>query len=466
MAFEAQQKTSSEQSDAKSQDSDHSELSVWALAWPTVLSNLLFSIVGVAGIGFVSPLGAEAVAAVTVGSQIFYGMQTVLLAISAGTTALVARNWGSKNTEEATKVVLASLWISLLFAIAISVPCFLVPELVVAPFGLDASTVEQAARMVVWISIFNIVFAVYFVMSAALRAAGDTKTPLRLAVITNIIHVSLLYPAIYGVSDILPAQGAAGVALAVGIAFSVSSIVVLGMWVKGALIIPFQWVKFIQRQRLFALYYVSYPAGMEQLVIRIGFFVFMAIISQVYGTVPFAAYGVGVQLLSLCFVVGFGFSIAGATLTGQYLGQKKPEEAAHSAKLALKYAVLSMSILGVAAILLAEPLARLLVADEAVVHYTVIFIYILGVAQPLMAVEFAIGGALRGAGDTRFPLKAVLAGLLVVRLGLSLLAIALGLDVVWVYAALLGDYLVKAIMLMARFKSRRWQNALPPQDAS
>lgn len=442
------------------------QLSVWALAWPSVLANLLFSIVGVVGIRFVSPLGAEAVAAVTAGSQIFYGMQTIMLAISTGTTAMVARSWGSKDTEEVTKVVLVSLWLSSLCAIAVSIPCLLVPDLVVIPFGLDASTAEQASQMVVWLAIFNIAFAVNFVMSAALRAAGDSRTPLWMAVITNVANLLLLYPAVYGLGEYFPAQGSSGVALAAGLAFFISSLLVLGLWLKGALIIKFQWVRFMQRNRLASLYHISYPAGIEQLVIRIGFLVFMALISQVYGTVPFAAYGVGVQLLSICFVVGFGFSIAGATLTGQYLGKGDPEGAMKSAMQALKYAVLSMCVLGTAVVVLAEPLARLLVTDEAVIHYTVIFIYVLGAAQPLMAVEFVIGGALRGAGDTRFPLKAVLIGLLLVRLSLSMLAIALGLDVGWVYAALIGDYLVKAIMLMFRFKGKRWQSVLPSKYAA
>lgn len=437
------------------------ELSVWVLAWPSVLANLLFSIVGLVGIRFVSPLGAEAVAAVTAGSHIFYGMQTVMLAISTGTTALVARSWGSGDAEEANKVVLVSLWLSSLCAIAISIPCVLVPDLVVAPLGLDPSTEAQASQMVVWLAIFNVAFAVNFVMSAALRAAGDSKIPLLMALVTNIANLLLLYPAVYGLGEHFPAQGAAGVALAAGLAFLVSSLMAVGLWMKGLLIIKFHWTRFMQRNRLATLYQISYPAAIEQLVIRIGFFVFMALISQVYGTVAFAAYGVGVQLLSVCFVVGFGFSIAGATLTGQHLGRGDTVGATQSGLQALKYTVLSMSVLGATVVLLAEPLARLLVTDEAVIHYTVIFIYVLGAAQPLMAVEFALGGALRGAGDTKFPLKAVLAGLLVVRLSLSMLAIALGLDVGWVYAALLGDYLVKAIMLIARFRGGRWHSVLP-----
>ena len=87
-----------------------------------------------------------------------------------------------------------------------------------------------------------------------------------------------------------------------------------------------------------------------------------------------------------------------------------------------------------------------------------IFIYILGAAQPLMAIEFTLGGALRGAGDTRFPLFAMLAGLLVFRLGgAEFLAKPLFGSVIAVWSCLLADYAVKAALLVWRFRSGRWQ---------
>src|SRR5262249_27244344 len=76
--------------------------------------------------------------------------------------------------------------------------------------------------------------------------------------------------------------------------------------------------------------------------------------------------------------------------------------------------------------------------------------------QPLMAVEFALGGALRGAGDTRFPLLAILVGLFVFRLGTALaIARPLGRGVIAVWLCLLADYAVKALLLSLRFASAR-----------
>jgi Na+-driven multidrug efflux pump len=88
------------------------------------------------------------------------------------------------------------------------------------------------------------------------------------------------------------------------------------------------------------------------------------------------------------------------------------------------------------------------------------FIHVLAAAQPLMAADSTLGGALRGAGDTRFPLLTVIVGFYGARLGCAWLAAnLLGLDLAWVWAALLGDYVLRAVLKAWRFNSGRWQRA-------
>ncbi|MDG2049698.1 MAG: MATE family efflux transporter, partial [Myxococcota bacterium] len=97
--------------------------------------------------------------------------------------------------------------------------------------------------------------------------------------------------------------------------------------------------------------------------------------------------------------------------------------------------------------------------DPEVVELTVLFIYILGGVQPLMAIEFTLGGALRGAGDTHFPFITTLIGLVVVRGAVAACAVWWGLAVGWVFGALIIDYAVKASLLILRFRSGRWVHA-------
>ena len=118
--------------------------------------------------------------------------------------------------------------------------------------------------------------------------------------------------------------------------------------------------------------------------------------------------------------------------------------------------------LGLLIVVFAQQLAAYFIGDDAkTIEYTVQFIYLLGAMMPLLAVEFAIGGSLRGAGDTRFPLIATVLGLLVMRCGLAALAVYLQLAVFWVYAALVGDYVLKGTLLIWRFRKGKWKKIVP-----
>ena len=203
------------------------------------------------------------------------------------------------------------------------------------------------------------------------------------------------------------------------------------------------------------LFQIGYPAGIEQIVLQCGFLSFLWVVAF-YGTEAFAAYSIGVTILSFSFVVGVGFSIAGATLVGQNLGAGDVKAAKASGWKAMRLSLIVMTGLGGIIILFARPLASFLVDDEIVIQHTVTFIYVLGAVQPLMAIDFALGGALRGAGDTRFPLMSSLAALLLVRIGLSMFFLYLELSITWIYSALVFDYILKTILLTHRFNSEKW----------
>jgi len=431
------------------------QLNIWELAWPAILSNLLYAVIGIVSIKIVGTLGASAIASVTTGHRIFFALQAVLMAVSAGTTALVARSWGAQDYFEAARVTSASMWIGNVVALILTVPCFFFSEYIAGIFGLGEETTREAAIFIRYLSVFNIAFSVNMVLSAALRAAGDTKTPLWIGVLTNIVNVVLVYTLVYGKFG-FPAMGVPGAAIANGLSFLFGALILLGMWYGGKMRVGVGGKGSLTEKRIRQLIDIGYPAGVEQFVFQIGFFAFLWLVAF-YGTAAFAAYGIGVQILSVSFVVGFGFSIAGATLVGQHLGANDPSGAERQGWRATWLAIASMVIFSASIIIFAEPVARFLIDDDDVVELTVIFIYIMSVAQPLMAIEFTIGGCLRGAGDTRFPLITTMIGLIGGRVGLAAIFTVIGLGVVWIYGALIGDYLIKACLLVRRFRSGRWK---------
>jgi putative MATE family efflux protein len=433
--------------------------SVWQLAWPSVITNLLQSTVGLTDVKVVGTLGANAVAAATTGHRLFFALQAVLMGVSIGTTALVARAWGAGDRNEAAQVLRSSLTLAAGIALGMTLLGVLLAAPFASMFGLPEDARDLAATYMRWISVFTPVFAIGMVFFAALRGAGDMRTPLWTGTVTNLFNILFLFLLVYGGWG-FPKIGIRGAALAGGLAFSSVALLLLVLWRSGRLGIPLVVLDARHRERVRALLRVGVPAAAEQLVVQGGFIAFTFIVARYFGTQALAAYGIGVQILSLSFVVGFGFSLAASTLVGQHLGARDPEAAAHSGWRAMRLAIVSMSGLALVIVAFADQIARAMLDDPEVARLTAVFIRLLGAAQPLMAIDYALSGALRGAGDTRFPLLSTFAGLICGRVLLAALFTLAQRPVEWIYAALLADYAIKALMLIVRFRSGRWRAAL------
>jgi Na+-driven multidrug efflux pump len=162
----------------------------------------------------------------------------------------------------------------------------------------------------------------------------------------------------------------------------------------------------------------------------------------------------------ISFMIGHGFSIAGATLTGQYLGAENPKEARRSGWKSARLTVFSMTIVGLVIAIFSRPVSGFFIDDPEVIRLTVVFLWIFALLQPLMGIEFSLGGALRGAGDTKSPLIITMIGLIFFRLVLASIFLLLKMPVEIVFSALIADYLAKGILFTMRFKSGRWVKAL------
>lgn len=440
---------------------------VWALAWPAILTNLLQSAVGLVGAAVVSrQLGTDAISATGVGGRIFFTQQVVLMAVTTGTMALVARAWGAGNRVEAERVTRTSLWLCCVLALIVMVPCIVFARALVGVFGLDGPTSELAATYVRWSSLSALPFAAGMVIATALRAAGDTRTPLWISIAgaaLNIVALWVLVGGGFGVKSL----GVAGAAIAGSVGALVGASISVWLWRRGSLAIgPAPGGDDFDRARILRLFRIGIPAGAEGLGFQVGFMGFIWIIAR-YGNEANAAYQLGVNLLAFSFLVGQAFSIAASTLVGQHLGAGDAAGAERSGWRAMSLAIGVMFVFGGLVIAFAEPLARFLSPnDPEVVRLTVIFIWVLGSVQALMAIEFTLGGALRGAGDTIFPFITVLSGLMFGRLLFAALFMWLGMSIEWIYAALIADYIIKGLLFVGRFRGGAWKRIQVEREES
>ncbi len=431
---------------------------VWALAWPAILTNLLQSAVGFVGAAVVSrQLGTAAIAATGVGGRIFFMQQVVLMAVTTGTMALVARAWGAGDRPEAERVTRTSLWLCGALALVVMVPCIVFAHGLVGVFGLDAPTTDLAATYVRWVSLSALPFAMAMVIATALRAAGDTRTPLWIGIAGAALNILALWALVGGALGMTP-LGVKGAAIANSVGAFVGATISMWLWRRGVLAIgPAPGGDDFDRGRIARLFRIGIPAGAEGLGFQVGFVGFIWIIAR-YGNEANAAYQLGVNLLAFSFLVGQAFSIAASSLVGQHLGAQDEAGAERSGWRAMSLAIGVMFVFGGVIIGFAEPLAHFLSPnDPEVVRLTVKFIWVLGSVQALMAIEFTLGGALRGAGDTVFPFITVMSGLSFGRLLFAAIFVSLGKSIEWVYAALIADYVIKGVMFVSRFRGGAWK---------
>jgi putative MATE family efflux protein len=432
-------------------------LGVFELAWPTILAFGTQTLVRVVSLAMVARLGESAVAGVGVANQFFWLVQSLGTVAPTGIVALLSRAVGARDAQLADASLRQGLWLGLAVGLVSTAVLLPLTRGAIAAYGVDASVTALGSEYLFWATLGIVPITLSVVFGAALRAAGDTRTPLWIGAAANLLNLALGWALIYGKLG-LPALGVAGAGIAATLAVSLQLPVFFWLWQSGRLrISPAGASARPDRAVIARLLRIGYPAAIEGALFQVGLLLFMRIVAP-YGTEALAAYQVGTQILAFSFLPGLGFGAAASTLVGQHLGEGDPVRAERSGWRSMLGAMLAMSAMGALVIGFAPQLAALFDLSPLAVERTVDFVWILGAVQPLMAVEYTIGGALRGAGDTRFPLLAIFAGLFFFRLAPA--AIAAGvfharLNVVW--GMLVLDYAVKAALLSTRFARGRWK---------
>lgn len=432
---------------------------ILALALPSSAVFLVGTLVAVMMIRFAAGLGPDAVAAVSAGTRLYNVFFACAAGINAGALALIANAWGRGQPAEAEQYFTVSLAIALMLGAAVTLFTWLGADWLIGRFALDAAAHASAVAYIRWLSLFYPLIAASLVFGSGLRATGDARTPMVVALLVSVASALLAWRW-----SVAPPFGHAPhvrfIALGMGLGNVAGFALTVAWWCSGRLRLDVPLPDRRYRERLRALWHIGYPAALEQALLQVGVIAFLWVVAH-YGTAAFAAYGSSVSLLSLAMVIGFGFSIAVSVLVAQQLGAGSVANARRAARRALGATVLMLSAPGLLLAWFAHPVALWLTGDAEIAAHMVPIIYAFTVTLPLLAVEFCLGGALRGAGDTRFPVLNVLAGLVFVRFGLALLLWQLEFAVEWIYATLIADYAVKSVLLVRRFRSSRWIKLSP-----
>jgi len=428
------------------------------LAWPVIAENFLQTLLGVVDMMMVSQLGAAAVAGVGAANQVIWVLTSAFGAVTVGTTVLIAHAIGAGDPAQANRVAKQSLFLSILIAVALAVVGVFFSDQIMWLMGAEHDLAAAGSVYLRIVLVAGFFVITMFVIGAALRGAGDTQTPMKVTAFINVINVIAAYGLIFGKFG-LPQLGVAGSAWGATIARMVGTAILLVVLLRGRVPVSLRgrggWrPDFGLIRRLFR---VGIPSMIEQLLLSGGMLLYGVLVIHM-GTHVYAAQRITLQIISLSFMPGFGFSMAATTLVGQSLGARLPQRAEDGAWRATWLALIWMTAAALLATLFGHQVIGLFSRDADIIAMGVPALAILALTQPFQAIGQVLAGALRGAGDTRFPMWVTTASIWLIRVPLAyLFGPVLGLSLAGVYVSNVIDSIIRAALTYWRFRKGRWK---------
>lgn len=437
---------------------------LFQLAIPAIIEQFLITMVSYVDTAMVGSLGAQATAAIAINASSTWLIGGILSSIGVGYSVQVAFYSGAKDFEKVRTVVrqaiLAVVVVGLLvMAIGQSIASSL-------PVWLGAGEdILQDARIYIRIYMLAIPFqCATAVFSAILRCMGDTKTPMVLNTSSNLLNVVLNFFLIFPTRQVggitIPGAGLGVAGAAIATATSVS--------IVGATLVILMYRRHTPYQIHLKEDYrpnkeiikkavgLGIPVALERITMSSGQ-VFMTKMVSGLGTVALAANHVAVTAEGISYMPATGISFAATTLVGQSLGAQKKEDARSYGKLSGWVGFALSAFMGLLLFVFSMPLSSIFSSDSEVIDLSAKMLRIVAFSEPMFGVSIVLSGALRGAGDTRYPFYIGLLcmiGLRCVLAPIFIFVLHMGLEAVWI--AMVIDLCVRGVLCILRFGSAKW----------
>lgn len=438
---------------------------VWKIAAPTMLTNVFAGLQGLVDHLVVGNIiGFKGNAAIGVSWQIFLVVIVFIGSIFTGMSILVARFVGAGETDKVNRTVYQAFLTAIFIALALIAPI----GYFASPFLLDIVNAEagvkaEALPYLRIMFLFSIGMMVYFMLSGALRSAGDAKTPMLLGIVMTVLNLVFNIIFIAGVGPI-PAYGVMGSAIGTCLASGLVAIYSFWKLWNGDWVVSIRtssgykpdW-KLIKRLFKFGL-----PAGFQGIAMNIGGVLMLSFIgSLTQSAAAQAAYAISyTQLFSLISWTAVGLMGAAAAVAGQNLGAGQPERATAAVHTAARFGLIGASVVGLFFLLFpGQLLAFFGMKEPAAVEIGIQLLRILSVSGIFISVALTYTGGLQGTGDTKGPLYISIISQVVIPLGICFIVQqTIGLEPWHIWTAILAGHITRCVLSMWRFHQGKWRS--------
>ena len=374
---------------------------VWLLAYPIVITMLSHTAMMFVDSAMVGRLGATELAAVGLAGILTWTLFSFFQGFLGSVNTFVAQRNGAGDRRGVT----TAAWQGIYLALGSYLVLLLINQFTGSVYALmkPSPEVQRLAGIYTQIRLYGGITAfISFGMASFLRGVGDTKTPMRIEIVANLVNLLLDYLLIFGKFG-CPRLEVIGAAVATLIGGAVAAICYLFVFLSRKSDRAFQTrshfhIDFRDIRRMLR---IGLPMGVHNLMDMGSFTVFTALIGRL-GDVALAANNAAMTLISTSFMPLYGISVAATTLVGHYIGSSQLHYARRSGYTAIKLGVVYTFFVAIAFFAVPEFLISLVTPDAEVIRLGTRLLFFAALFQLSDGFGICASGALKGAGDTFF----------------------------------------------------------------
>lgn len=416
--------------------------SLFVLALPTVIEQILNTLFQYVDTAMVGKLGENATAAVSVTTTINWLISSIPSAIGIAALTMVAKAVGSKDEDKIKRISGQIVSLVLLSGILISVlACGLSPFI---PRWMKAE--ENIWRDgTIYFLIISLPMVFRFsshILGSVIRGAGDTKTPMIITIFANLFNIGLNYLFIYALQ-----MGVTGAAIASAISFSLSGIAMFIVFCNNKVLNKDGLKLCFDTKILKEIAEIGVPVLGTNITSCAGYVVFAALVSGM-GTTVFAAHSLAVTAETLFYIPGYGFRSATSTLVGNAVGEKNERKLKEVEKYSILFTVGMMFFTGAVLYFTAFPLMKVFTPSEEVARLGAQMLKIVAFTEPFFGLMIVMEGIFYGKGKTTYPFIIETISMWAVRILFTYLCVVVwNLSLREVWFCMIADNIFKAIAL-------------------
>ena len=443
---------------------------IWALAWPTMLEHAMQTAVQYIDTAMVGSLGTAATAAVGSTSTVNWLIGSSISAMSIGFLAFIAKARGAGDFIKARRAVAQSVLAVLFFGTFFTVLALSLSNVVPVWMQVDENIRDIASQYFFIIYVPMIPRTASMIFGTVLRASGDTKTPMKIGVVMNVLNVVLNFLLIYETRTVSlfsfeftvfgAGLGVIGAAVASAVSFTVGGILItVVLWKhpelspKGEKITP-------DMEILRPCLKVALPNMLQRFGTSLGFVAFASMINSL-GEVSTAAHTIANTVESAFYIPGFGMQTAAATLNGNAYGAKDKQRMHDLANMFIPIELVLMVISGASLFVFAPSLMDIFSDSTEVIALGSTVLRMVAVSEPFYGFSIIIEGMMQGVGKTKEPFVYNLMGMWGIRIvGTFICTQLLSLNLVSAWGCMIAHNMFLFLMFLRCFIKGKWNPLL------